>query len=105
MKARGQRQKDEQTNDLFHMDSPNAASATKRRRKSKEILPRACRPIFLIDFALTTGRKYHHESFSVCGGTYRYRADPRGEYLCLRSTCALLDKVGGRHRPGPGGTG
>jgi hypothetical protein len=52
-------------------------------------------PIFLIDFALTTGRKYHHESFSVCGGTYRYRADPRGEYLCLRSTCALLDKVGG----------
>jgi hypothetical protein len=38
--ASGQREKNEQTNNLFHIDSPNPVSATKRTCKSKKILQR-----------------------------------------------------------------
>ena len=105
MKARGQRQKDEQTNDLFHMGFSKRRECNKATAQKQGNFAARLAVHFLIDFALTTGRKYHHESFSICGGNYRYPPDPRGEYLCLRSTRALLDKVGGRHRPGPGGAG
>jgi hypothetical protein len=37
MNSRGQREEDEQTNDLFHRNFSNAASATKRISKSKRI--------------------------------------------------------------------